>query len=341
MILSQSFWRYFLVIATPILMIFAMWILSKSVWFSSYPRELSFGITLDLLLTMPFLHFLNIRKKKIPQLTIISVFVIGMFAAYVILPENQQFLLIYIKTYFIPILELGMLFFLVYKGILIFKSFKLVTNSNLDFYDAIKISIQEVFSKKISSFLAAEITVIYYAFFSWNRREVKSNEFTSYKENGIKMILYALILIIFIETFTLHSFLEKWSFIAAWILSFLSIYTALQIFSLIKSISKRPIYIDEINQKLVLRFGFLGFAEIPLSEIHNLEIHNKDLPDDKSILPFSPLGTIGGHNIILHLKNKIHFEGFYGMKKTSNKLAIFVDDKIRFVNLLEKKILNI
>lgn len=333
---NESLRRYLFVVGVPFLIIFSMWILSKSTWFSNYPKELSLGITLDLILTMPFLHFLIIRKKKIPKLTIVSVFVIGILSASFILPENHQSLLNSVKSYFLPLLELSIFSLLAYKGVQVYRKFKSEKKSNLDFYDAIKIASNNVFPNKISGFLATEIAVIYYAFFSWREKALKENEFSNYKENGIKTILYALILIIFIETFAIHSYLEKWSFVTAWILSFLSVYTAIQILALIKSLSKRPIYIDEIHQKVVLRFGFFGFAEIPFLEINRLELHNKDLPEDKSIIAFSPLGTLGGHNIILHLNNQIQIEGFYGIKKQADKLAIFIDDKKNFIDLIEK-----
>ena len=332
--------NYMFIVGIPILMIVFLWILTKTTLFSSFTKELSIGITIDLIFTMPFLHFLIIRKKKISNFTIISVFVIGLITASFIIPENHQSLLRIVKSYFLPILELSVFSLLVFKSIRVFKKIKLKRSLNLDFYDAIKIVARDTFPSKIADLLATEIAVIYYSFFSWKKKKLNTSEFSNYKENGIKTVLYALILIVFVETFAVHSFIEKWSVAAAWILSFLSIYTAFQIFSLIKSLSKRPIYIDEIHQKVVLRFGFFGFAEILFSEIDNIEIYNKDLPEDKSIIPFSPLGTIGGHNIILHLNNQIQIEGFYGIKKEADKLAVFIDDKNKFVELMKKYLLN-
>ena len=335
MTLIQKSYSSLSVFLVPILMIFSMWILTKSTWFTNYPKQLSLGISIDLLFTMPLVHFFIIRKKKISKLTIASVFVLGLLTADFILPENYHSLLNIVKTYLLPILELTIFSFLVYKANQIYNNFKSHKNSNLDFYDAIQAACKAILPNKIAHLLATEIAVVYYAFFTWKKTELKENHFTNYRENGIKTLLYAFIFIIFIETFAIHNFIEKRSFIIAWILSFLSVYTALQFFALIKSLSKRSIYIDEIKQKVVLRFGFFGFAEISFSEINSLEINNKDLPEDKSVLPFSPLGTLGGHNIIFHLKNNIQFEGLYGIKKESNKLAVFVDEKRKFVNLIE------
>lgn len=338
MIKIEGFRKYFFVFALPVLMILSMWILSKSTWFSNFPKELSIGITLDLIVTMPFLYFLIIRKKRIPNFSIISIFIIGIITASFILPENNQSFLSIVKLYFLPILELTIFSILVFKGSQIFRKFRSVKNSKIDFYDAFKIVSKQLLPNKIAGFLATEMAVLYYVFFSWKKIILKNNEYTSYKENGVKTLLYAFILIIFIETVAIHSLVEQWSYITAWVLSFLSIYTAFQVLALLKSLSKRPVYIDSINQKIVLRFGFFGFAEIPFSKIIKIENQIKDLPEDKSIVPFSPLGILGGHNIILHLKSKISFEGFYGINKESDKLAIYIDDKQKFISILEKLI---
>lgn len=328
----RSFLPVFLV---PILLILIMWSITKSPLFYAHQKELSAAILLDLLLMMPFLHFLMIRKKKIPKLTIVSVFVVGIFTAGFILPKSNQSLLIIIKTYFFPLLELGVFSFLIYKASQVLRKFKSDENSNLDFFDAIQIAVKSIVPNKISGFLATEIAVVYYAFFSWKKPSLKENEFSNYKENGIKILLFAFILIICIETFALHVFVEKYSFIIAWLLSFLSVYTMLQIFALIKSLSKRPIYIDKSNQQIVLRFGFFGLAQIPFSNIDFIALHDKDLPENKSVIPFSPLGTLGGHNVIFNLKTELQFEGFYGSHKNANKIAVFVDDKNRFIKLFE------
>jgi len=334
----QEFKNYYFVFLIPILIILFLWFLTKSTWFINHPKELSFAITLDLLLIMPCVYFISIRRKKISKLTTASVFVLGLVSATFLLPDKQQFLLSTVKIYVLPILELFVLSFLIIKAIQVFTKFKSDENSSLDFYDAIKISTKAIFPDKMANFLATEIAVFYYVLFSWKKTNLKENEFSNHKENGFKTLLFAFILVIFIETFAVHNYIEKWNFILAWVLSILSIYTAFQILALIKTLSKRPFYIDEIREKVVLRFGFLGFAEIPFSEINVLEINHKDLPEDKSIIPFSPLGSLGGHNVIFHLKNEIKFEGFYGLTKKGNKIAVFVDEKRDFVALVNKNI---
>ena len=335
---TLDFRSYLQVFGIPLLLIVSLWFLVNSSWFSKYPKELSLAITVDLLITIPFVFFLLIRKKNIPKITIVSCFVLGLIIASYILPENQQTFLSQVKTYFFPLVEIGILTFLFIKVRKTIKEFKKLNTTDLDFFDAIQMACKESFPKGIATLLATEIAVIYYGFFQWKKRVLKDNEFTNYKENGLISLLLAVLLVVFIETFAFHKLAEKWSITLAWVLTAISIYTAIQLFALIKSLSKRPFIVDENNQQLILRFGFFSKAIIPFKEIGKLEINSKDLPDDKSIVPFSPLGTLGGHNVVIYLKDEIEFLSLYHFKKKAKALAISVDEKSKFVAFVSKNI---
>ena len=333
-----SFRNNLIVFTIPFLMILSMYLLTKSPWFANYPKEISIGITLDLIFTIPFIYFLIIRKKEIPKITIVSLFVFGLVIASYILPQNQQTLLLQVKTYIFPIVEFGILSFLFIKVRKTVKEFKKLETNNLDFFDAINIACKESFSKKIATLLATEIAVIYYVFFLWKKRITKQDEFTNYKENGLISLLLALLLVVFIETFAIHKFAEKWCVLFAWGLTITSIYSGFQLLALVKSLVNRPFVVDIINEQIILRFGFFGKAIIPFMLVEELLITFKDLPEDKSVVYFSPLGSLGGHNVIVHLKKEVDFESFYGFKKRAKSLAIFVDDKNRFVEFVESNL---
>lgn len=323
-----------IVFGVPLLLVLTLFLLTKSSWFINHPKELSIGIILDLLITIPLVYFFIIRKKEIPKITIVSLILVGLVIASYILPENHQTFLSEIRVYIFPIIELCVLVFLFIKIRSISKEFKKQKTTNLDFFDTIQNACKESFPNIIATLLTTEIAVIYYGFFLWKKRKLKENEFTNYKEGGLLSILVGLLLVIFIETYAIHKFLVDWSLTAAWVLTATSIYTTLQIFALIKSLTKRPFVVDVKNKKVVLRFGFFGKANIPFQIINEVVLSSKDLPEDKSIIYFSPLGSIGGHNVILYLKKEVNFEGFYGFKKQAKALAISVDQKNKFIDLL-------
>jgi len=327
----------FLPITIPFIMILSLILIIKSSFFSENPQILSNAITIDLLLIVPLVYFLIIRKRKIPKITVVTMFVLGVILLSVFLPKENQTLLDGVKTYFIPLLELGIFSFLVYKTTQISKAYKKEKKSQ-DFYSTLKLAAAQVFPKKIALILVTEISVIYYGFIKWKSPKLASHEFSYHKKNALISILAGFTLIIIAETVGLHSFLVKWNLIVGWIVSFLSAYTALQFFALTKSVMMRPITIDAENKLLHLRYGYFTEMSIPTEEIEKIEFSTKDLPEDKSVLTFSPLGGIGEHNIILHLKGEMKFSGIYGIKRKAKSLAIFIDDKERFKKLLEESV---
>jgi hypothetical protein len=322
----------------PLLLILALVALVKSPWFQLYPKELSLGITLDLLLTVPIVYFLLIRKKDIPKITVLSSLVLGIVLASFIIPEEHQFLLEQVKLYVVPVIEIGVFTFVFITVRKTIKKYKIEKDKTIDFYTAILNACKEIIPAKIAPILATEISVIYYSFFDWKTRKLADNEYSYNQKNGISALLYTFIFVIFIETFAIHLVVEGWSTLAAWILSILSLYTGLQIFALIRSMSKRPITIDFEEEKLFLKYGIFSDAIINLATIERVELTSKLIEKDKKFVQLSPLGELSSHNIILHLKNENILNGFYGIKKTFHSIAIYVDKKEEFKSSLENYI---
>ena len=327
------------VFGIPLALIFSLVLISKSTWFLQNPTKLATAITIDLVLVIPLLYFLLIRKKTIPKITVITSVVIGLVVASVILPAENQEILSLVKTYAIPVIELVIVYLIITKSRKIIKNYKLQNNGNLDFYEAMSLAVKEVVPTKAASVLTTEIAVIYYCFISWRKRILQENEFSYHNKSTSVSVILGFILVILIETFTLHHLLSKWSIIVAWILTFLSIYTCLQMVALLKSLSKRPIFIDEKNQQVILRYGIFSEAIIPFSNIKNVRLFEKDISEDKTVTVFSPLGRLEGVNMLIEIHQKSNFNGFYGFKKKYTSLVFFVDEKHQFVKKVQKNIL--
>jgi len=313
----------------PVLFGISLLFIMRSQAYAQNASTLSTAVTLDFLITIPLIYFLIIRKRNIPKITVLSTFVLGVVILSFTLPEEHQSLLNVVKTFAIPIIELTVLSIVIYNTIKISRSYKEQKNSG-DFYTAMKKATSEILPKQVATLLVTEISVVYYGFLNWKKKKLKKNEFSYHKKSTTSSIIIGFLMVILIETFAVHYLLLKWSSVAAWILTILSAYTALQIFALARSISKRPIKLDTEAEELMLRFGFFSEWSVPLHKIREVELSNKDLPEDKSVVPFSPLGTLTEHNVILHFVDEQQFSGFYGLKKKATSLAIYVDDKQRF-----------
>lgn len=330
--------RSAIIFGVPLLIIGIMILITKSSFFTTHLNLLSLGITFDLLLTTPLIYFLLIRKTNIPKTTIVPLLIIGMVICTIIIPAENQYYLDIFKTWIFPVIEISIIGYIIYKVNKAVKSYRLNKNKSTDFFTALKSTCSEMLPKKAVIPVITEIAVFYYGFINWKKRKLDKNEFSYHKSSGTIALLGVIIFIIAIETFVLHLLLSKWNSTVAWILTFLSIYSGIQLFGFLKSISKRPISI--LNGKLFLRYGIMNETTIDLVNIESVEISSKDIEFDKETRKLSFLGELESHNIVLHLKQENTLFGLYGIKRKYKNLAFYVDSKNEFLKTLNSAIEN-
>ena len=319
-----------LIFGIPLLIVGLIIVIAKTSLFQMNPENLAIGITFDLLLTVPFVYFLLIRKTNIPKITIVPFLIFVIVICSIILPsENQQYLNLF-KVWILPVVELLVISYVIYnirKGV---KSYKQKKGLSFDFFTTLKNTCYEILPRNVVIPVVTEIAVFYYGFIYWKKRELKENEYSYHKDSGTITLLIAIIFIVAIETVVFHILLENWSSIAAWVLTSLSIYSGIQIFGFLKSMFKRPISIED--EKLFLRYGIMNEATIDLKDIDSVEASSKDLELNKETRKLSFLGELESHNIIIRLKKENTLVGLYGIKRKFKNLAFYVDDKIEFKN---------
>lgn len=337
MIGKINFRSNIVVFGIPLLMFLSLIAITKS---SNLVSEISLFVLIDLLIIIPFVYFLLIRHKDISNKTIIVVALLGFFIAGFILPKENLRILNSIKIYVLPFIEVLVLFFVLIKSRRALKKVKESKNNSLDFYETVQIVCAKIVPQSIGNILAAEISVIYYSIFNWRKRKLNENEFSYHKESTANSVILGFLLVIIVEMFVTHSMMKMGNNKGTFVLTALSIYTFLQILALLKSLSRRPIFIDLKKEQVVLKFGILANATIPFKTIKEIEVSTKEFSEKSPIKYFSPLGNSAGHNVIIHLNKEIKFESFYGFKKKATSLAIFIDAKNEFVNLIKKEMIN-
>lgn len=321
------------ILGIPMLIIGILVLLTQSAVFQSHTNSLAIAITFDLLLTVPFIYFLLIRKTNIPKTTVVPFLILGMIICSLILPSENQYYLSLFKTWIFPVIEISIISFVIYKVRKAIKGYKAKKGMSFDFFTTLKNTCYDLLPKKAVIPVVTEIAVFYYGFMYWKKRELNENEFSYHKNSGTITLLIAIIGIVSIETVVLHILLEKWSSLAAWILTFLSIYSGLQLFGFLKSMLKRPISIEK--GLLYLRYGIMSESTIDLKNIERIEISSKDIEINKETRKLSFLGELESHNVIIHLKEENQLLGLYGIKKTYKNIALYVDEKTVFKQRIE------
>lgn len=307
-----------------ILSFITLYFLGNSEIFKLNPYRFSNLITADVLLTIPFIYFLLIRKTSISKLTVVPITIAGVILASFIIPEEHQTILNYFKTWVLPIIELLIVSFIIFKVVKTIKTYKVNREIDTDFYTVLKKTCQENFPDFAANALATEISVFYYGFINWKKQNLKSNEFTYHKNSGSISLFAALILIIVVESVGVHYLLrQSENQIGLWILTILSLYTGFQFFGYIKSIIKRPIAITKT--KLLLRYGIMKEAEVRLENILAVEISSRDIDNSNRIKRLSLLSSLESHNFIIHFKDEIIMTGLYGIKRKAKSIAFSID----------------
>ncbi|MCH2233153.1 MAG: hypothetical protein MK078_02785 [Crocinitomicaceae bacterium] len=297
----------------------------------SNSADIALGVTLDLTLTLPLLYFLAIRKTRVPKITLIPVFVFGLVLAKFLLPNDHHSIADFIQAFVLPMVEFVVVSFIGYKVYTIRKAFKAAQERKIDFYEAfLGAAVEVTKNKKLSHFLTTEIAAIGYAFFIWKKPARAENEFTIYKDSANLAIFGAVILAIVAEGFAIHFWIERYSPVAAWILSIASAYFLIQILGHIKAIKRRYVSIEE--DKIIYRYGIFGRVEIPKDLIEKIEVSNFDfkIPEGRKIQRVNLLNEVEGANIAFYLKEEIEVEKIYGIKKVGDVLVLHVDDAKRF-----------
>ena len=321
-----------LAVGIPLILMLSIVLLSQSSWFQLHPAALSAAITVDLAFTIPLVYLFLIRKKDIPNTTAIPFFIAGLVLASFLIPADHQEYLRLIKQWVVPVVELAALALVAQKVRKVVKAYNVQKNHSLDFHSLIQEATKEVLPKKVSTIFAFEISLIYYGFLSWKKRKLQPNEFTYHKKSGSIAVLAVFIGIVWVETLVIHILLERWSPLAAWILTVLSLYSGFQIFGMLRSLSKRPLSIQK--GVLLLRYGIMSETTIPLDTIHSIELSSKQQAFDQRTRKLSPLGDLESHNVLIHLKEENTLQRLYGIKKMFTTIALHVDEKERFEGAL-------
>lgn len=299
-------------------------------------KDLAVGITYDLTFTAPLLYFLLIRKTRIPNTTVVPFFIANLVLANYLLPPQLHFHLNLVKQFIVPFVELSVLGFVIYKITKVRQHYRQNKTTHFDFFSTLKTALTALMPPSVVSAFATELGVFYYGFIHWKKLVAGPHQFSYHKKSGTQLLLGVLMFMVGVECFVLHILLAQWSIIAAWILTGLSIYSAIQFLGFARSLSKRPIVLTETQ--LFLHYGIMSETTIDLDNIATITLLNKSFKANQQSRLLSPLGELEKPNISITLKNQGQLTGLYGFKKTFQTIGFHVDDAMLFKQALEDKL---
>lgn len=329
--------RRFFSIGLPILMLIGLTLLGNSALMVQHP-DLAIGVIYDLTLVVPLCYLLLIWRLPIKRITVIPFFVAGIIIASVITPTYQNYHLDLVKSFILPLVELGVITLIILKVRQTIKLYKLKSAEKSDFYLSIKTSAQEVLeSERIGNVFATEIGMIYYALFTWRKYQKTAYQYTAYRDNGMVAILITIIFVVAAETIGLHFLLIKWNTLVAWLLFGVSIYTAVQLTGHLKALKRRLVEIDD--NSLQLKYGLFGDCNIEFDNIERIEL-GSSIIEGRNVQQLALLGDLEDLNLTLYLKKPVVIEKAYGIKKKADVIQFYLDEPQQFAGKLNEHLID-
>ena len=327
--------RLKLAIAVPAFIFLACTLISFSTKYKTHQDQLSLAIILDLLITAPLAYYLLIRKTAISKVTVLRVFMAGIVVAGLLISKNDSQILSIIKLWISPAIEMSLIGFIVWK---FYKAKKNLAGNNLssiDFLVHCRAILQSVFGNETAAaIVASEVAVFYYALCKKEKHIQHSTRFTSYKENGIILILGTFLCLFIIETVGMHFVFQLWSRTAAWILTILSFYTCIQLFSHIRSLKIRSTLL--LETELLIRNGILGGDTlIHLDNIDCIIKINKPVLGT-DVVKIGLFNGLEKNNLAIYLKEPVTVIKAFGIKKKAKVISLTIDKCENFLLALEK-----
>jgi len=152
-----------LIFLLPILFVLSLFVLVNLPFYQTAPASLTYAVIFDLLLTTPLIYFLIIRKRDIPKITVASVFLLCLIVANYIIPSTHQPFLNQIEFWLVPIVEFGVISYVIFTAQKTIRQFKAEKKAIPDFYTALCQACKAVLPKRVAMIFAMEIAVVYYA----------------------------------------------------------------------------------------------------------------------------------------------------------------------------------
>lgn len=286
------------------------------------------ALSLDLTVVVPGLVFvLLVRAKRTPWIVIVPTLAFGYLVASAVIPKQDQAVLEVIRLLVVPG-EFCVIVYLLWRAR---RAFSVTANNDGDFATRFRSAAREVLRSRIpADILTTEISILYYAF-RWRRdRKLDPNAFTVHRRVCYFAVVIGLLIVIAVETVSIHVLLSRWSTSVAWIVTCLSIYAGVWLIGDYRAMSARPIRVTATH--LLLRVGVRWECDIPIGSIDRVEqIGGLKAGTGSNALKASLLGQ---PNVRIQLNDPIEVVGMYGIRKRVREIVLTVDGAAEFCDFL-------
>jgi hypothetical protein len=287
------------------------------------PDLVAVGVMLDLIVVVPLVYwFLAVRRGGWPRLSVVPVVLLGILAAALMLPQDRGLLRDVVRVLAIPY-EIGLVTWIAVRTRRALRR----TLGDGDTLERMQSVARDVLpTRRVAEALAFEIAVLYYALLSWRRRPAEG--FTCHRKSGYGALVFALLLMMAAEGIPAHILVLRWSPVAAWILTALTVYGTVFFLADWRAMRLRPTLVD--GDELRIRVGLRWTVTVPRERI--AAVHKKRPPGSD---PYIRASLPGPMPLWIELTEPVTAKGPYGIEKRARWICLTVDDPEAFRQALE------
>ncbi|HEY3056774.1 MAG TPA: hypothetical protein VGK31_12660 [Thermoanaerobaculia bacterium] len=289
--------------------------------FAANPDVIAWGVTLDLMVTIPLLYYVIIVRTGVARpLTIVPVFVAGAVLAALVLPRAYQQTQHALRLIVAPAEVL--LIILLVRKLAAMRQSETHGDPLVRFHAA---AAQILGKGPASAFVASEVAVMWYAFFGWNRKPDvphSTRAFTVHERSGWGSVVACIIVLIVAESIGLHLLVQLWSRSAAWIVTSLDTYGLLWLLGDYNALRLRPSILTK--ERLRIRYGLRWSVDVSRDQIAAVRAASGETDWKRSGV--LKVAMIDDPRYIIELREPILAVGLVGMQKKIDAIAIAPDD---------------
>ncbi len=321
---SRTWIGFFVVLVAAT--IFAEALVVQTADFRQHPDLLAFAVTFDLTVGIPLAYYLIVsRKLHVTPASVLVVFLACTGLAGLILPAAHQTYLRLVEKALL-LTEGGLLVYGVVQVRKVVRAYRAAARGRADFLLNLREALAGIIGAPlVLSILVNEISTVRYGLLFWlGGPEVLPGQksFTTHRESGYAAVWTVLLFVLLIETVGLHFLLWRWSPVAAFVATGLSIYSLVFFAADLASMVKRPIVFH--NNQFLFRIGIRWNATIDRENIRRLTvIRDFDKAREKDTLLCAPANV---PNLLLELHAPVAVTGFFGIRRHAQRIAFHADD---------------
>ena len=306
---------------SALIVVVAIWVTVLAIHAAIPEAAVAVAGSVDLTVTAgAAVYFLAVRRGHLPRRAVWLVVAAGAIGARMLLASTAEMFAV------VAVLELAVL------GVIIVRARRAVRGwrearaggaARLDALD--RALVASGLPARVASIVASELAIVALACAGWRAPERRAAVFTSHRVNGWALYAGVFALLILVETPVTHIALTALGWpIAAWVATYLSIYSALWFVGDLHALRHGGVIVSD--DALELHLGVRWRGRVAREHIERIE--RGEAPDRRS--DFSILGA----NVVVYLDTPCTLRGLGGRLRTTRVVALSIDEPDRFLEVL-------